>query len=137
MFFPLLSPGEFKRLLILGSWQTVASQEQVLQKDAVVDQLRFVVAARLDALWGASVLNSVPAGGLVGEISYLTGKAASANVVAGLETRLFNLTDSALNKLKYDRPELHNKILYILSREVIEKLAKSNQQTNEWANSKL
>ena len=135
--FPLLSPGEFKRLLKLGSWQTVATQEQILQKDAVVDQLRFVVAGRLDALWGSTVLNSVPAGGLVGEISYLTGKAATADVVAGLETRLFSLSHSALNKLKFDRPELHNKILYILSREVIEKLAKSNQQTNEWATSKL
>lgn len=135
--FPLLSPGEFKRLLKLGSWQTVAAQEQVLQKDAEVDQLRFVVAGRLDALWGSTVLNSVPAGGLVGEISYLTGKAATADVVAGLETRLFNLSHSALNKLKLDRPELHNKVLYILSREVIEKLAKSNHQTNEWATSKL
>lgn len=135
--FPLLSPGEFKRLLKLGSWQTVATREQVLQKGAVVDQLRFIVAGRLDALWGNTVLNSVPAGGLVGEISYLTGKSASADVIAGLETRLFKLTHSALNKLKLDRPELHNKILYILSREVIEKLAKSNQQTSEWATSKI
>lgn len=135
--FPLLSPGEFKRLLKLGSWQTVATQQQVLRKDAAVEQLGFVVTGRLDARWGNTVLNSVPAGGLVGEIGYLTGKAASADVVAGLETRLFNLTHSALNKLKLERPELHNKILYILSREVIEKLAKSNQQTAEWATSRL
>lgn len=111
--------------------------EQVLRKDAAVEQPGFIERGRLDARCGTTVLNSVPAGGLVGEIGYLTGKMASADVVAGLETRLFNLTHSALNKLKLERPELHNKILYILSREVIEKLAKSNQQTAEWATSRL
>ncbi len=133
--FPLLSPGEFKRLLKLGSWRTLAPQQLVLHKDSVVEQLGFVVTGRLDALWGTTVLNSVPAGGLVGEISYLTGKTASAAVVAGLETRLFSLAHSALDKLKVDHPELHNKVLYILSRNLIEKLAKSNQQTADWATS--
>lgn len=135
--FPLLSPGEFKRLLKLGSWQTLAPQQLVLHKDSVVEQLGFVVTGRLDALWGTTVLNSVPAGGLVGEISYLTGKTASATVVAGLETRLFSLAHSALDKLKLERPELHNKVLYILSRNVIEKLATSNLQTAEWSASRL
>ncbi|WP_296493452.1 hypothetical protein, partial [Rhodoferax sp.] len=73
----------------------------------------------------------------VGEISYLTGKPASAAVVAGLETRMFNLDHSALDNLKVGHPELHNKVLYILSRNLIEKLAKSNQQTAEWATSRL
>ena len=135
--FPLLSPGEYKRLLKLGSWQTLVPQQHVIHKDSAVEQLGFVVTGRLDALWGTTVLNSVPAGGLVGEISYLTGKPASAAVVAGLETRLFSLTHSALDQLKVERPELHNKVLYILSRNVIEKLAKSNLQTAEWATSRL
>jgi len=135
--FPLLSPGEFKRLLKLGSWQTIAPQQHVLRQDSVVEQLAFVVTGRLDALWGTTVLNSVPAGGLVGEISYLTGKTASAAVVAGLETRLFSLAHSALDKLKLEHPELHNKVLYILSRNLIEKLAKSNQKTEDWATSRL
>jgi hypothetical protein len=131
--FHLLSPGEYKRLLKLGGWRTVAPLQNFMRKGEPVDQLGFVVDGRLDALWGATVLNSVPPGGVVGEISYLTGKTASAEVVAGIETRLFCLSHSVLNKLKIERPELHNKIVYVLSREVVDKLAKSNQQVVEWA----
>ena len=124
--FGPLTPGEFKRVLKLGHWSQLQEGEHVLHKDAVVDQIGVVVRGRLDAMWGDTVLNAVPPGGLVGEISYLTGKRASANVVAGTDVHLFVITHSVLDKIKVDRPDLHTKLMYVLGREVAQKLATSN-----------
>ena len=90
--FAPLSPGEFRKVLKLGRWNHLQECEYVLRKGAVVDQVGFVVHGRLDATWGDTLLNTVAPGGLVGEISYLTGKHASADVSAGTDTRLFVLT---------------------------------------------
>ena len=39
---------------------------------------------------------------------------------------MFVLTHSVLDKIKLDRPELHTKLMYVLGREVVQKLAASN-----------
>ncbi|WP_342129592.1 Crp/Fnr family transcriptional regulator [Hydrogenophaga sp. OTU3427] len=124
--FALLSPGEFKRVLKLGRWSQLQEGEYVLHKGGVVDEVGFVIEGRLDATWGDTVLNTVTPGGLVGEISYLTGKHASADVSAGTDTRLFVLTHGVLDKIKLERPDLHTKLMYVLGREVAQKLANSN-----------
>jgi CRP-like cAMP-binding protein len=126
--FSLMSPKEFKRVLATGRWQTASPQQQILSKGGAVDHLAFVVTGRLDALWGDQLMNSVPAGGVVGEISYLTGKPASADVVAGLQSRLFFLAHRDIEKIKSESPDLYNKIMYVLSRQLVDKLASSNRQ---------
>lgn len=124
--FGPLTPGEFSRVLKSGQWTHLKQGEFVLHKGGVVDQVGFVVHGRLDATWGDTLLNSVPPGGLVGEISYLTHNHASANVTAGTDTLMFTLTHATLNRIKSERPELHTKLMYVLGREVAQKLAKSN-----------
>jgi hypothetical protein len=124
--FGPLTPGEFRRVLKLGRWSHLQEGEFVLRKGAVVDQVGFVVDGRLDATWGDTLLNTVAPGGLVGEISYLTGKTASADVSAGTDTRLFVLTHSVLAQIKLERPDLHTKLMYVLGREVAQKLANAN-----------
>lgn len=124
--FAPLSPGEFRKLLKLGRWSQLQAGAYVLHKGAVVDEVGFVVHGRLDATWGDTLLNSVMPGGLVGEISYLTGKHASADVRAGSDTTLFVLTHGVLDKIKLERPDLHTKLMYVLGREVAQKLAASN-----------
>jgi CRP-like cAMP-binding protein len=68
----------------------------------------------------------VTPGGLVGEISYLTGKVASADVSAGTDTLLFVLPHGVLDQIKLERPDLHTKLMYVLGREVAQKLAAAN-----------
>jgi hypothetical protein len=124
--FAPLTPGEFKRVLKLGHWNHLQEGEYVLRKGGAVDQVSFVINGHLDATWGDTLLNTVQPGGLVGEISYLTGQKASADVSASTDTRMFVLTHSVLDKIKLDRPELHTKLMYVLGREVVQKLAASN-----------
>lgn len=80
--FSLLTPGEFKRLHTLGSWQTLVPAQQLLHKGTAVNEVSFVVSGQLNALWDNNVLNTVDPGGLVGEMSYLTGRTSSSDVVA-------------------------------------------------------
>lgn len=124
--FGPLTPGEFRRVLKLGRWSHLQEGEYVLHKGTVVGEVGFVVHGRLDATWGDTLLNSVVPGGLVGEISYLTGKHASADVSAGTDTVLFVLTHGVLDQIKLERPDLHTKLMYVLGREVAQKLAAAN-----------
>lgn len=125
--FSLLTPGEFKRLHMLGSWQTLVPAEQLLHKGTAVNEVYFVVSGQLNALWDTNVLNIVHPGGLVGEVSYLTGMRASSDVVAQLESRLFMLRHDVLHNLKHKYPELHIKLNYIFARELADKLVDTNQ----------
>lgn len=124
--FGPLTPGEFRRVLKLGRWSHLQEGEYVLHKGTVVGEVGFVVHGRLDATWGDTLLNSVAPGGLVGEISYLTGKHASADVNAGTDTVLFVLPHGVLDQIKLERPDLHTKLMYVLGREVAQKLAAAN-----------
>lgn len=125
--FALLTPGEFKRLHQLGSWQTLAPSQQLLHRGMAVNDVSFVVTGQLNALWDANVLNSVHPGGLVGEMSYLTGKPASSDVVAQVESRLFTLGHDVLHGLKHQHPELHIKLNYIFARDLADKLVSANR----------
>lgn len=124
--FSVLTPGEFRRVLKLGRWSPLQAGEFVLHKGSAVTEVGFVVDGRLDATWGDTLLNTVCPGGLVGEISYLTGKPASADVRAGAATRLFVISHSELDRIKLERPDLHNKLMYVLGREVAQKLVNAN-----------
>ncbi len=124
--FGPLTAGEFRRVLKLGRWNHLQEGDYVLHKGALVGEVGFVVHGRLDATWGDTLLNSVTPGGLVGEISYLTGKVASADVSAGTDTLLFVLPHGVLDQIKLERPDLHTKLMYVLGREVAQKLAAAN-----------
>lgn len=124
--FRPLSPGEFRRLLQLGRWHHLSPRKRLLTQDRSVEALDVVVNGRLDARQGHTVLNSIPAGGMVGEISYLTGRGASADVVSGSDTQLFGLPHQALDQLKRERPELHTKLVHLMGQEVARKLAASS-----------
>jgi hypothetical protein len=132
--FSILAPGEFRKLLLLGQWQTLEVNTPVLNKGKPVASVTFVVAGHLDVRLGDATLNSIRAGGMAGEMSYLTGKPATADVIAAESTRAFVITHQTLEQLKTKNPELHTKVNYVIGREVAEKLSHTNQQ---WLESRL
>lgn len=124
--FQTLSPGEFRRILQLGQWLQVSARQRLMTQGNAVTALGCVVNGHLLARQGRTVLNAIAAGGMVGEISYLTGRKASADVVSSADTRLFGLSHAALDTLKSERPELHTKLLGLMGQEVARKLAASH-----------
>lgn len=132
--FSLLSPAEFRRLLKLGHWRSLPAATPLLKRGEPVEHVTFVVQGHLTVQLGDVALGSVLPGEVAGEMSYLTGRPASADVRAGDQARVFQLAQSVLDGLKHKDPELHAKISYVLGRQVADKLSDANRR---WADSQL
>ena len=70
-------------------------------------------------------------GAIVGEMSFLSGRPASADVHASGPVRLFSLAHGTLRHFQHDRPELFAKLDYIFARQVVDKLVVANDRTVE------
>lgn len=120
--FSLLTPGEFKRLLRIGSYASLNKGDMLLTKDVHPDAISVVVSGNLLVKLGDEALNHIQAGGFAGEMSYFTGLPASVDVQAATATRVFRIAPAEIERLRGAVPDLHTKITGILGRDVAEKL---------------
>ena len=120
--FYLLTPGEFRRLLKVGSFETLQAGDTLLSKDKRADAISVVVAGELDVRLGDNTLSKIHVGGFAGEMSYFTGQAASVNVCAAVKTQTFRIGHREFETLRDKYPEMHIKLTGILGRDISEKL---------------
>ena len=120
--FNLLTPGEFKRLLKLGSFETLQAGDKLLIKDTHAEAISVVIKGTLDVKVGHNALSKIGVGGFAGEMSYFTGRAPSVNVTAAVTTRIFRIGLARFEHLRGEHPEMHMKLIGILARDVAEKL---------------
>lgn len=125
--FAGLAPGEFKRLLQTGSFDTLEPGTQITHQGTPVETVYVLLSGEMEVRTGDVVLARMSrAGDLIGDMGYITGMPASADVVAQTEARVFRLPVRALERLRSTRPELHVKLSGILSGAMAEKLRRAD-----------
>ena len=77
--FPLLNPGQFRRLVKVAERIEVAEPETIVSEGEVPDHLYFMLRGPVEIIKGATSVDIQP-GIFIAEIAYLTGNAASATV---------------------------------------------------------
>jgi len=128
--FPLLTPGEFRKLLAAGHWSTAPDGDVLLKKGQTAAKVTVLIDGHLDLYWdGEQRFERVPRGAIVGEMSFLSGRPASADVRAGGEARLFTMAHDKLRQFLRERPELFAKLGYIFAQQVVDKLVVANDRT--------
>jgi hypothetical protein len=87
--FRSLTPREFAKLLKLALWDDIAAGQHVVTKGEALDRIMVIVKgrARVDVGSAAPGVELGP-GRFVGEMSYLTGSAPNADVIAVETTRV-------------------------------------------------
>lgn len=120
--FRLLSPGEFRRLLGVGSFLSLNKGDVLLHKDTHPDAISVVLSGALVVKLGDEALNRILVGGFAGEMSYFTGYPASVDVEAESATRVFRVTLVEFERLRHTHPDMHMKLTGILGRDIAEKL---------------
>jgi CRP-like cAMP-binding protein len=120
--FADLAPGEFRRLLRHGDWKDVEAGTLLVQKDTVVSDMMVLKQGAMDVFVEDRVIARLTPGQFIGEMSFLTGDKATADVRASQPSRVLVWSQERLNELLDNKATLAFKIRGILGRDVVGKL---------------
>lgn len=129
--FKTLTPGEFRRVLALGQFVSVANGVEVLRMGHAVDNVTIMVAGELAIFRQANILSHVSPGAFIGEMGYITGKPASVNVRASKPSRVFSIACASLLELDETSPDLHSKLMGLMGRDIAEKLHRTTVMADQ------
>lgn len=120
--FSDLTPGEFRRLMKLGEWREIADGSTIVHRDSVVLDMQVLREGTLEVRAAGGVIAQLKPGQFVGEMSFLSGEKATADVIATEPSRVLAWSQESLNELLERKPALAFKIRGILGRDVVAKL---------------
>ncbi|NBS33754.1 MAG: cyclic nucleotide-binding domain-containing protein [Planctomycetia bacterium] len=127
--FSELTPGEFRRLVKLGQWRKIDPGSTIVHRDTVVHDMQVLWQGALEVRTAGGVIARLEPGQFVGEMSFISGEKATADVVATEPSRVLAWSQESLNELLEKKPGLAFKIRGILGRDVVAKLRAHGQST--------
>jgi CRP-like cAMP-binding protein len=120
--FAALSLPSFRRLMAAGHWKTLPTGSVLTVQDRAVTHLRVLTQGLARVVVDGRPVATIHAGGIVGEMSLLTGAAASATVTVTHDARLFEIEDAALKLLLAAHEDLQAQFHQALGSELAAKV---------------
>ena len=122
LVFPMLRPRELLRLLRVGAVIDHAPGAPLVRRGQPLDRLLLVVrgTARVELPNKPTV--EIGEGAFIGELCFLTGKPAAADVIAATPLRVVEWPTTALREFLADEPDLHATVQQVLGRDLAAKL---------------
>ena len=133
LYFSTLLPFEFRRLLRLGDVVVVeqAAPRLIVASGDLFESLYFVVDVAADLVVDGRLSSArLQRGDWIAEFSMLTGKPASADVLA-TSLRLLSWKAEAISKLKVSMPAVFEKVNALIARNLCDKLVRANRTANQ------
>lgn len=94
-----LDDHQLARLFSTGDWRTVAPGENLTVEGEAVRELAFLVDGTANVVIEGAVVARLQPGSFVGEMAFVSGRPASATVVADVPLRVFAFEITRLKKL--------------------------------------
>lgn len=107
---PGLTNDLARRLLRMGRFEDAAPGLPLAQEGAPLTDLTLLLSGHARVERGGQTVATVRAGGLVGEMTYATGAAATASVTVDAPSRLFRLDCTALRAFLARNPEIASRM---------------------------
>jgi hypothetical protein len=120
--FRRLTEREFAQLLAVGDWREVSAGERLVQRGEALDQLIVLASGRVRVEAHGKTLADLRAGSLVGEMSYVTGQAPNADVIAIEPTRTLSWRDEVLRKVLGTDAKLRAAMEQVIGEDLVAKL---------------
>jgi len=121
--FKSLKPKEFKHLIDHGSFDELQPDVGLVTRNTHLEKLMLVVEGQAEVVLRNGDEVDIPAGGFIGEQSFITGENTSADVATGKEAATILSWDSdSLRKYLEKKPHLKETLELILTSDVIHKL---------------
>ena len=115
-----------RRLVKLGAWSEVQENVTLIYEDTCPDLLKFVVSGRARIERNGKPVGEVGVGDFLGEMSYLTGKMATASVITTEPTRFLAFDRRTLRPHLEKNPEVRHALEASFNRNLVDKLTKAN-----------
>ncbi len=122
--FKNFAPFEFMKLMRIGKWSE-AKQGQILATEQVpLDSVMLIYNGRLSVEARGAEVAQLKDGNFIGEVSYITGGAATATVRAVEPTRYLSWPKTEIGKLLNRNPSMRLAMQSMLSTDLSKKLAR-------------
>jgi Cyclic nucleotide-binding domain len=122
--FTGMSPGDFRRLRKIGTWQKLDVDETITHEGLPLQRLYYVVEGNVEVRKGDRII-PVNLGLFIGEVAYLKNAPASATVIAKAGTRYMSWAHDDLKKIVTRHESLKQSLSNLLSADLAVKVAKS------------
>ena len=127
--FSEMSVGEFLKLAKKAAWRDVPTGERVVTQGAVVPELMVLAAGAMAVRAGDRMIADLEPGQFIGEMSFLSGNRAAADVVATEPCRVLAWPQPTLGRLLDRSSTLSFKLRAVLGRDVVAKLRAHGEDT--------
>jgi CRP-like cAMP-binding protein len=124
---PMLDGNLRARMLKLASWQTRAVGEVLVEEDQATPQLVFIARGAASVEKAGTIVGVCGPGDFLGEMSFLTGKPASATVRVANEVRCCVYDPVALKALAKKNPAIRQALEFSFNRNLVGKLERMNE----------
>ena len=130
--FKSLKPKEFKHLIDHGSLDELQPDVGLVTRDTHLEKLMLVVEGQAEVVLKNGDEVDIPAGGFIGEQSFITGENTSADVATGKEAAtILSWNSDSLRKYLETKPHLKETLELILTSDVIHKLRDMEEMYDE------
>ena len=130
--FKSLKPKEFKHLIDHGSLDELQPDAGLVTRDTHLEKLMLVVEGQAEVVLKNGDEVDIPAGGFIGEQSFITGENTSADVAIGKEaSTILSWNSDSLRKYLETKPHLKETLELILTSDVIHKLRDMEEMYDE------
>jgi hypothetical protein len=119
-----LTPGEFRRLMKAGRWQTAAAETVISEEGRPLGELTYVLEGTVTVEKGGTRFPLVPPA-FVGEVAFVTHRPASATVRLSPGARYVTWEMGTLQRLLLRAPSLRIGLGAAFNRDMAEKVAKA------------
>lgn len=123
---PTLRKDKARRFLGVGTWRDHRVGERVITEGQPVDGLAFLAGGVVTVSKGGAAVATLHEGALLGEVTYLDGGPATADIDTMTPTRLFHLDADKLRDLLIRDDELRIALEQSVAGELREKLTETS-----------
>lgn len=122
LFRQALSPVDYMRLLRISQWRTAGPGEELVREGEPVLLLMVISEGAVTVHAGGEEVARVNEGKFIGEMSFTTGRPASATVVTAAPTRLLVWRQDSLHRLLTKHEPVRNALHLLLGTDMALKL---------------
>ena len=120
--FSCMTQKEFRRLWNQGEIKSASNGEILCQDSQKMDNMIFLIKGKCFVKKKDKQIAELSTGHFIAEMGFLTGKPASADVIAAENVSYIVWSYKKLNRIKEINPDLYNKFHLILSKDLTNKL---------------
>ncbi|MEO0326997.1 MAG: cyclic nucleotide-binding domain-containing protein [Pseudomonadota bacterium] len=123
---PDVERAHARRLMKYGAWIEVQDEVTLITEDTCPSHLKFIVDGAASIVRDNREIGMVGPGDFLGEMSYLTGKKATASVITRKSTRYLSFERKQLKEHLGKNVEVRHALEASFNRNLVEKLSKTN-----------